>query len=381
MFNKSCGFHHVLNALVFSDVLTFLDICSLDTAVCNKDLRPKFLHILYSKLFKKNENFILGYNDPLQWIFKRQLSIQEISLFDGDDDTIMSMPIKCRNATVSLDLHGCRSISSSALYSISENFLLLSSLNLRGCDNITDSGITSILKTHPQLHSIHLGQGSGNEDFSYLDYDLTDTDSINDIQFAPYISDDILLSISENCHDIKCLHLYYCNKITDSGLSYVANTCKSLVSLELICCQLLSDISLSMITKVSKQLKHINLWRCCLVTDISLFSIAENCKDIETVLLGKCFRITKPGIVAIEKSCEKLKTLDLGHPRHDDCHCEECEIRLIRMPAGRSGGFDDDAEDDYANAGYPYEFQGSDDDDDNDYDDGFEVDFEFDHME
>ena len=112
------------------------------------------------------------------------------------------------------------------------------------------------------------------------------------------ITDDGLLGLSENCNDLKSLHISECGNITDTGMIAIINKC-NLQSLDIGWCESITDSSILQISNKCDQLQELNIASCNNITDTSLIEIGKNCIHLKSLNISSN-NITDTSLIWLE---------------------------------------------------------------------------------
>ena len=114
-----------------------------------------------------------------------------------------------------LTLEGCSKISDAGAIALASGCPDLKSISIKSCLRITDLGVSALsIKCHQlKLLSLHNSE----------------------------ISDDSLIAIANNSHELQCASFKFCYRITLSGLSVLATECRSLQRINLDKCRKVND--------------------------------------------------------------------------------------------------------------------------------------------
>ena len=251
----------------FVSLLSWLDIgsiCSLDTAVGNKDERLIWLHSLHSIDSKAIDEYE-HCHASIRWLIKRgaratsirarrsnRTSDRQITdmtfagmgiLFTQNVDSVnqgffswlgmncdtsnglnKSVFIRTQGVSqvASIDLYKCESISDVGVSAIAQGCPLLTSIGLINCGGISDVGVSAIARGCPLLTSI-------------------------DLSYGGRISDVGVSAIARGCPLLTSIGLINCQRISDVGVSAIAQGCPLLTSIDLRDCQRISDVGVSAI--------------------------------------------------------------------------------------------------------------------------------------
>lgn len=185
---------------------------------------------------------------------------------------------------VSLGLQDCQRLSDDALKYISQGLLSIESINLSFCVSITDSGL-KYLAHMPKLNELN----------------LRSCDNISDIGMA---------YLTEGGCTVTALDVSFCEKIGDQALNHLSQGLFHLRSLSLNHCQI-TDEGLMRIAKNLHDLETLNIGQCDRITDKGLQSLAEYLHNLISIDLYGCTQLSPQGHETITK-LPKLTKLNLG---------------------------------------------------------------------
>lgn len=309
------GIHIIVN--VMSEWINMVDLSNLDSAMCNRELRPEFLNILSSQVtlfngidVKKKGKYYMGIR-YFVWLRLRDISVKKLHNYnlssnimnrknmskletfdlsnykECTDSIIFQITTVCPYLT-SLNISECTDLTDASLHSIAAKCENLTYLNTNGCTNFTDKGIEAICSNCRNITSF---------DFSKC-YQVTDIS---------------LLKIAETYPKLTLLNASSCFRITDKSLSAITEKCRYINTLQLSWCLKLRDESFLSITKAyGNQLKFLLLSWSNHLTDAAADSIAKNCNNLISLDLSYCKELTSDSIVySILQGCPKLIVFNL----------------------------------------------------------------------
>jgi hypothetical protein len=124
------------------------------------------------------------------------------------------------------------------------------------------------------------------------------------------ITDDILITIAENCAELTSINLGFCDNITNAGVMGVAENCAGLTTISLCACWIMTDAAVTALAENCAGLTMLNLWGCESITDTAIIALAENCAGLTDINLGECYNITDAAIIALAENCKYLKKIN-----------------------------------------------------------------------
>lgn len=209
-----------------------------------------------------------------------QITDQGISHLAGLSKEMSTEPLEL----VSLGLQDCQRLTDDALKYIAQGLITIESINLSFCVSVTDSGLKYLARM-PKLSELN----------------LRSCDNISDIGMA-YLTDG-------GC-TVTTLDVSFCDKIGDQALNHLSQGLFHLRSLSLNHCQI-TDEGLMRIAKNLHDLETLNIGQCDRVTDKGLQSLAEYLHNLISIDLYGCTQLSPHGIEKIEK-LPKLTNMNLG---------------------------------------------------------------------
>ena len=286
----------------FRSLLSWLDIgsiCSLDTAVGNKDERLRWLHSLHSIDSMAIDDYE-HYHSSIIWLIMRGARATSIrarrSNLTSDrqitDMTFAGVGILFTQNVDSvnkgfLSLLGKRTNcdtsdgSDKAEFIGTQGWSRLTSIDLGGCWRISDVGVSAIAQGCPQLTSINLGG----------------CDSISDVGVS---------ALAQGCPLLTSINIGGCRRISDRGVSALAQGCPQLTSIDLSRCWIITDVGVSALARGCPQLTSIDLSDCNRISDVGVSAIAQVCLQLTSIYLGGCESISNEGVSALAHGCLQL---------------------------------------------------------------------------
>ena len=161
------------------------------------------------------------------------------------------------------------------------------------------------------------------EALSQLENNTLDLDGWGDV------TDDILITIAENCAELTSINFNACYNITNAGVMAIAENCAGLTTI-FLCgfwnmtdatvtalaenCAGLTNIRLGATVRARANTLHTHrrLGDCINITDTAIIALAENCVGLTDIYLGECYNITDAAIIALAENCEYLKKINCG---------------------------------------------------------------------
>ena len=140
----------------------------------------------------------------------------------------------------------------------------------------------------------------------------------NSLDLGPYwknVTDNIVISIAENCAGLTNIDLDRCAYVTDNAVIAIAQNCVGLADIHLVWCWNITNDAVIAIAKNCVGLTKINLHGCRRVTDAAIITLAERCAGLTSVILDGCEDITDAAIFTLSKNCEYLENIHFYHTK------------------------------------------------------------------
>lgn len=134
---------------------------------------------------------------------------------------------------------------------------------------------------------------------------------LNLAQVADNLSDQMMITIGDACHELERLSLTACRRLTDLSLVPIFEGNPLLVTLDLTNVELLRDATVFAIARSCHNLQVLSLAGCKDVTDESIVALAENCRLLRRLKLVECNQITDVSVRAIANHCLQMLELDI----------------------------------------------------------------------
>jgi hypothetical protein len=239
---------------IFTINLRMIDVCGLDSALCNKKRRPEFLRVVSTKVLLFNREYIdvvsrlenSCKNLPLRsqqlaWILKRGINLASLQIRRYTSDTENA---KIRKAVASLVRNGqldrLETIDAYFCSYIKDQDLaaLLSTCNksVKSIDLRTDhkSGLTTSSAAHiKRCTRLEAFGAHGNESAADLVDIFQACPKLRyvDLQAFRGTSRGVtLMMIEEHCAKLEALEVAGCPSVSGAGLALVAKQCSKLKS-------------------------------------------------------------------------------------------------------------------------------------------------------
>lgn len=249
---KDCLIMHGLlpiEILMLQGFLSIKDISHLDIAICEVNLRSKFLYSL--QCVKIRDDFKVYRKEAfVAWVTKLHIKLLN---FKGHASTFAMAKDMKLDAIEVLEFYSC------------------SNANNRQPPN-TNATISNITKCGPTLKKL---------DFSR----------------CPVVKDITIRGILKGCLILRVLNL-------SKKLNQTFRHHRRLDT---------TDFAFIRIAECCPMLEVLNLSHCCKITDIAVVRIAECCPIIRVLSLEGCYAITDIAIIRIAECCPMMQVLDLSN--------------------------------------------------------------------
>ena len=273
----------------FGSLLSWLDIgsiCSLDTAVGNKNERLMWLRRLHSIDSKAIDDYEYCHSS-IKWLIKRGARATSIRARRSN--------LTSNRQITDMTFAGVGILLTQNADSVNQGFLsLLGKRFNRDTSDGSDKVEFIVTQGCPLLTSIYLGG----------------CQSISDIGVS---------AVAQGCPLLTSINLKYCRSISDIGVSAIAQGCHLLTSIYLTDCESISDIGVSAIAQGCPLLTSIYLGGFWSISDIGVSAIAQGCPLLTSINFRDCQRISDIGVSAIAQGCPQLTSINLhacsGHTR------------------------------------------------------------------
>jgi hypothetical protein len=307
-------------ASIFSRWLTIKDISRLDIAVCSTAGRSAYLNSVSSQSSTHFGSKKAFGNDYVRWLSARAISIQHfrgdrVRLTDDAISEVNSQNHNCWGALVHLDLQSCIKVKVSSILKILCFCSKVTTLNL-AASRISNDVLVQVSTTLPHLQSLCL-MGNGK------------------------VSDPFIIEVSEKCSLIHSLNLSYCgSKISENGLVTVCTSLPHLVRLQLAGNFMVTNKVLLSLSNNCPNLKWLDLDQCVNIT-MPVLTVAVRRWRLESLDLPSVhiFSVLSDYISLLE-STPLLVRLGVRKVPHGDFERQICQ-RYPRLLLDRSSSRSD----------------------------------------
>eukprot|EP01041_Mallomonas_annulata_P007720 gene7720-15799_t len=175
-----------------------------------------------------------------------------------------------------------------------------------------------------KVTDLEFARGCGSNALCYL---LSDCLSLESCSFSKlcwykldFVDDDVILSISKGCPNLKKLNIKNCPKISSKALTYLSHGCKQLNDIEIDSISI-SDDDIQNFSSECKNLEKIS-FRNCNITSNGLKYIATNCSSITDIDFSNT-NITTQGFEFLLSNFLNIKSISLN-PNNVTNECQYC---------------------------------------------------------
>lgn len=273
---------------VVSKWLDVSDMVRLDTAVCQRKYRHKYLSCLSDKAISMSRMSL----ECFQWFHARRISLRSVSILDSEitDQFVLQASAYWRSLLV-LDLSHAYNITDAAIKVVSQQCKSLTTLDLRECSLITNKSLYYLSKNCAQLEVV----------------DFTDCNEI---------TDGGLFHLTFGCSGLTSLTLNGCNQLTDKSILYITDCCPLLHSISVGGCPFLTDDTITMLLATSNTYKRIGFYHNDYVTHGAVRKLLQSsqCQSLEYLSLPVHFSFILCSITFIA-----LRLLEVVSVKGFDC--------------------------------------------------------------
>lgn len=195
---------------------------------------------------------------------------------DWLDELVLSIP-----QIHTLNLSGCKEVSTIGVISILTHCTRLRGLDLRGCRKVADAAAWHQLRQSPTLEDLVLAG-------------------------CALLTDESLACIATACPNLRRLSLSGCG-ISDRGLESVGAFCHSLRELQLCNALAVTDFGLGCITRGCPVILRISLFNCTATTDIGVSRLVKRCTSLRWLDLRSCWGVSRACIESIQREVPRIE--------------------------------------------------------------------------
>jgi hypothetical protein len=199
----------------------------------------------------------------------------------------------CRNLSY-IDLDYCTLVSSNHALDLIVN-RNLRTLALTETE-LTERQLEGLLRACPALTSLTVGgcyelnMAAGSLQVGTL------CPLLEDVVIAgcgPFLSEAMLIDISEHCRNLRVLNINNNRAVTDDGVIAVIQSCTALQHLEICGLAELTDATLIALAQHCSQIRELQLLSCPQVTDAGVVAVMRSCPLLTTFSVGSCSRVSQ----------------------------------------------------------------------------------------
>lgn len=343
------------------ELLPFLsttDICRMDMAVTNQQLRPQLIDSFRSLSLKHAPDGLT--RTQMRWFCNRHIVLEKIVIAEGlSQEEILDIFHMLKSyASISkvrhFDFTHCLENANPLKFpGLLQNCAELLSFCISGYP-LTNAMLSRLGKQCPGLVSLNLFNTKVKaEGFISLTHQCSSLESLN-ISHCSEIStkmltglgircrllssldlsnttvtDEAISSLVFDCQTLIELKLKHCHEITDVAVIAVAECCSLLTSLNLRDNDNISDRAVITLAHHCPSLTNLDISYCAIMTDAAVIAVAKNCPGMADLV--SCLNITDAAIFALAQNCLALKSVDL-------CHCREISNAAIKTLVQNNAG-------------------------------------------
>lgn len=307
---------------VLGSWLSTNDVGRLDSALCNENLRLKFVAILRDPTFvlqNSRTNVRKRATTFIKWVIRRAISVSSIyfpakvavslqeRFFARDRQSL-------KHVQCSYDEDGS-DCNAAIIKNIRTHCGNLETIDLRDWMVLTKGMLADIFTSCPKLTAVKI--------------------------IACPLLEDILQTVAQHLPNLR--HLDITNStlmLKEKTMSDFARACSQLQVFRLGELESLTDAHVQQLVAHCRQLRELSVSRAR-ISNAALQHLAEYCPELERLGLDDCAYISSPGVVALAKACPKLRKVYLNEcPRLTDSavkglvqHCSNLEVLALSCNA------------------------------------------------
>jgi len=320
---------------IITEWLPFESVCHLDSALCNKSRRPEFLQLLATRVLLFNREEIRILTDPyddtfthkalgaaaLSWVLKRGIHLVSLRLHRSNGMNAANQQ-RLREAVASLALNGqidkletisfvcCSYITDANLEAVlSKCYRSVKSIDIRRCGLLGSAAVH--IKRCAKLEAFTARGNESAADMAEIFQACRKLRKLNLDALSRGLTDEAVLSMTENCHLLEHLSLSHCREVSDAAVRRVAESCPRLQFVNLSNTDITDATVVSMCNRCPI-LKRVFLGGCIDLTDETVLAIAERLPGLTHICLGGITAITSSAVEILASKCHELEYIDLN---------------------------------------------------------------------
>ena len=311
-----------ITAPLYSQWLTLSCLAKLDSAIANRQLRPKFLSMLHiNGLIFHHQPVVKPYAYPgpayYQWLKLRGISVDSFKFGSRIDDealaAIASEP-KITQHVKSLDFLLASYTSLNNLDAVVCNCPQLESFALcetRASNVVLPSTLLALASHCPNLKELNL-QHNRHIDATTAQKLATGCPDLEALKFYfCYGVDDAALSaFAQGCPRLRTLLVKGNDQIASDGIAHVAEHCQQLRVVNLAGSSHLGDEGVAPLLLNCPHLEVLQMDFSC-ITDLTLQAIGLHCINLKELSVVFCGNVTDDGLRCIRDGCPSLEVLNV----------------------------------------------------------------------
>ncbi|KAF7715563.1 Uncharacterized protein PECH_000450 [Penicillium ucsense] len=279
-------------------------------------------------------------------------NLVNLSLNDSTIDKPSMHHFLTRNPRLEyLNVSGLKSVTNSAMKSISQSCPQLSCLDVSWCSNVTAHGLVRVAKSCHQLSDLRASGIRGFDDDSVARALFEQNALERLIMSRTDLTDEtlkVLMHGVEPTIDVltdrpivpprrfKHLDLHRCAEITDRGLKSLAFNVPDLEILQISQCPELTDASVIDVVRTTPRLSHLELEDLDSLTNNALVELAKSpaAECLEHLNISYCENLGDPGMLQVMKHCPRLRSVEMDNTRVSDLTLMEASFRVRKRGYG-----------------------------------------------
>jgi len=313
---------------IFNQWIELKDVARLDSALCDKTMRPTFLNLLSSAeciVETEREN---SSNTFLSWLLIRAVKVRYFYISRDVDEELGVQYMKKHGSLVTKIVRervysqGGKS-KDFGLKIVKQAFNHGNLVSLK-CYNLSAASLDEILSRCESVRELRVGMSfearsaqtvnhhvllpsisdlyvSGNQDNALSVISLCP--NLRKLSLCAHIADPCVAKMAEKCRHLKFLCL---RGVRSTEFTAVATLCTDIVNLDLSFTAVTDD-AMEGVAENLKHLRRLNIQRCVALTNASLQSLAHHrVATLEALWLSGSYRITSEAVLILKSQIPAL---------------------------------------------------------------------------
>ena len=310
-----------LATVVICNWLSLATIVQLDSAYCNRKLRPDLLNFLRSIEFIHSH--YTGLEDPsmLMWLVLRQAHVQSVVVDFRRDVLIADDYLKFGgNCVQRMELRNSLARDLMVVSMHCKNLRFLVHKN----SHFNDSFLLS-LRNNSMLLELRLDQIQYHppwEPKCYLSLPQLRVFSMRNSR----CTEKLLAKLVGSSTHLRVFDAYHTAGVTSKVLLWIAQRCSLLATLGLGHIHI-EDETVSLLCTHCPKILHLDLSYNQLLTDIGMQQVSEQLRSLESINLEGCARLTEQTFVHLLQCKNSLQRLHIDAPYRSDSSILACSLK------------------------------------------------------